>query len=224
MQHELVEDDILITRAGPRIRVGVCCLVKKVRKKLLNCDKAYRIKVNKEIILPEYLVNVLNSPIFLKIIETHKSGISDSGVNLRQQGFLIIDIPIPSTLAEQSAIVAEIESRLSVCDKLEATIEQSLAQAESLRQSILKKAFEGKLVPQDPEDEPAGKLLERIKKEREIESEKSHAAPARSGESIERKGASPVRNGHARSVQAHSKQAQAPLSPKKAPKKKKESK
>jgi type I restriction enzyme, S subunit len=75
-------------------------------------------------------------------------------------------VPLPP-LPEQRAIVSEIESRLSVCDKIEESIEHSLKQAEALRQSILKKAFEGKLVPQDPNDEPAGVLLARIKAERE---------------------------------------------------------
>ena len=81
--------------------------------------------------------------------------------------YALMNAPIKiCTLPEQQQIVAEIESRLSVCDKLEETIEQSLLQAEALRQSILKKAFAGKLVPQDPSDEPAEKLLARIRAER----------------------------------------------------------
>lgn len=69
----------------------------------------------------------------------------------------------PEDKNEQQRIVNEIESRLSVCDKINETIENSLLQAEALRLSIIKKAFEGKLVPQDPSDEPAEKLLERIR-------------------------------------------------------------
>ena len=56
-----------------------------------------------------------------------------------------IEIPLAS-ISEQNKIVQEIESRLSVADKMEESITQSLQQAEGLRQSILKKAFEGKLI------------------------------------------------------------------------------
>ncbi len=68
-----------------------------------------------------------------------------------------------ANLDTQIKVIQEIESRLSVCDKIEETIENSLQQAEALRLSIIKKAFEGKLVSQNPSDEPAEKLLERIR-------------------------------------------------------------
>jgi type I restriction enzyme S subunit len=73
-----------------------------------------------------------------------------------------LEIPVPNPI-QQVKIVHDIESRLSVCEKIEETIESSLQQAEGLRLSIIKKAFEGKLVPQDPNDEPAEQLLERIR-------------------------------------------------------------
>lgn len=82
-------------------------------------------------------------------------------------------IAFPS-LKEQHQIVKEIESRLSVCDAVEKSIKESLAKAEALRQSILKKAFEGKLLTaaeiaackEDKDYEPASVLLERIREEK----------------------------------------------------------
>lgn len=64
---------------------------------------------------------------------------------------------------EQEVIVELLDTQLSETDQLDQTITTSLQQAEALRQSILKKAFSGQLVPQDPNDEPASALLTRIK-------------------------------------------------------------
>ena len=74
------------------------------------------------------------------------------------------EIPLPS-LPEQKQIVSELERCLSIVDEVEAAIASELKRAESLRQSILKQAFSGKLVPQDPNDEPVEILLARIKAE-----------------------------------------------------------
>ena len=75
-------------------------------------------------------------------------------------------VPVPP-LAEQHRIVTEVDRRLSVIQQAEAAVEANLARADRLRQSILKQAFSGQLVPQDPSDEPASVLLERIRAERE---------------------------------------------------------
>ncbi len=73
-----------------------------------------------------------------------------------------IPIPVPAAM-EQAQIVSEIERRFSLIDAIESIIEGSRTQSNRLRQSILERAFEGKLVPQNPTDEPAEKLLDRIK-------------------------------------------------------------
>ena len=143
-RHEIMAGDILITRAGPKSRCGVCCMVRKTKRRLLNCDKVYRLRLHEDIVLPQYLEYVLNSPAFIQEINLCKTGGNDSGLNLTQDRFLSIRIPVPS-IKKQEEIVSEIESRRSVCDSIEKTVNAALQQAEAMRQSILKKVFEGKL-------------------------------------------------------------------------------
>ncbi|MGI4871725.1 MAG: restriction endonuclease subunit S [Janthinobacterium lividum] len=70
-------------------------------------------------------------------------------------------VPLPP-LVEQAQVIAEVERRLSVLDNLERTLSAELTRAERLRQSILHRAFTGRLVPQDATDEPAAALLARL--------------------------------------------------------------
>ena len=96
-------------------------------------------------------------------------------------------VPLPP-LAEQRRIVAEVERRLSVVQQAEATVEASLERAERLRQSILKQASSGRLVPpRNPGDEPASALLERIRAEREAKAQASVSGRGRSGRRGRRK-------------------------------------
>ena len=88
-------------------------------------------------------------------------------------------IPLPP-LTEQEQIVSELERHLSVADEIEATIGAELTRAGRLRQSILKDAFSGKLVPQDPNDEPACVLLEKIRDEKEEQQPKRKKTPTKS--------------------------------------------
>jgi type I restriction enzyme S subunit len=114
-----------------------------------------------------YVFYFLNSRFFKKELENITTATAQPAFNVTK--FRKLHLPLPP-LPEQHQIVSEIERRLSVADLLEKVVEQSLKQAERLRQSILKRAFEGKLVPQDPTDEPAEKLLERIREEKESRS------------------------------------------------------
>jgi len=119
-------------------------------------------------ILPEYIYFICISPQFQKSIVGNASATTLPILN--KSSFEVLLLPLPP-LPEQQKIVEEIEQRFSVADEVEKAIDNSLKQAERLRQSILKKAFEGKLVPQDPSDEPAEKLLEKFKAEKEKELE-----------------------------------------------------
>jgi len=88
------------------------------------------------------------------------------GINhLSANKFAVIPVPL-APLEEQAAISEIIDTQLSVIDALEADVDANLLRAEALRQSILKKAFAGELVPQDPNDEPAAARLARIRSER----------------------------------------------------------
>jgi len=167
----LKKEDVLFNLVGASIgRAAIFSL-----DKIANINQAVAIIRLKESIFNKYLSLFLNAEVakqkyLEKIVDVARANLSLTDV-------ANIQIPLPLKLEDQHAIVAEIESRLSVCDKIEESIEQSLKQSEALRQSILKKAFGGKLVPQDPNDEPASVLLDRIKAERE--KNKSEIPPRR---------------------------------------------
>ena len=101
-------------------------------------------------------------------LESFAPATAQKNINLQVLSQLAVPLP---PLAEQRRIVAEVERRLSVAQQAEDAVAASLARAERLRQSILKQAFSGRLVPQDPSDEPASALLERIRAEREAEAQ-----------------------------------------------------
>ena len=82
--------------------------------------------------------------------------------NISQAKVNSIRLRVPP-LEEQRRIVAEVEERLSVIDAMRASISNAQRRSAALRASILERAFRGELVPQDPSDEPASVLLDRIR-------------------------------------------------------------
>lgn len=96
-------------------------------------------------------------------LQSLRRGATKTGLGL--DDIRAVKVPLPS-VAEQERIVEEIERRLLILQQVETEVEANLRRAAQLRQSILKQAFEGKLVPQDPYDEPAATLLMRVREER----------------------------------------------------------
>ncbi len=156
--------DFLFSRANTLELIGAVVLVNTVSKKLMLSDKTLRFLFHSSI-EKKYVLYYLRSKIGRNEIQKLSSGNQVSMRNIGQEKIKQITFPF-LPLPKQQKIIREIESRLSVCDKIEETITESLLQAEALRLSIIKKAFEGKLVKQNPKDEPAAKLLERIRAEK----------------------------------------------------------
>lgn len=123
-----------------------------------------------------YLQHILNSPFCYAQAQRFTHGVGNQDLGLTRMVNIVLPLP---PLAEQQRIVAEVERRLSVVAEVEAAVAANLKRAERLRQAILKRAFAGKLVPQDPSDEPASVLLERIRQEREPRTENQE--PKRGG-------------------------------------------
>ena len=166
-RYSLKKGDLVLCEGG---EPGRCAIWKKDSN--IKIQKAlHRVRFFEQMIQVKYIYYFIIFSANGKHLSKHFTGTTIK--HLTGTGLAKLEIPICS-VDEQIQIVQEIESRLSVCDNLADTIQTNLQKAKALRQSILKKAFDGRLLTEEelaacraaPDYEPAAVLLARIKKEK----------------------------------------------------------
>ncbi len=172
-----VGDLLIVEGNGSKTEIGRSALWNGEIRDCIHQNHIIRVRLS--YVIPEYIDYYWNSPEGNRRV-TNVAG-STSGLYTLSVGKISrLPVPLPPLL-EQEQIVAEVEQRLSIVSELEAIVEANLKRAERLRQSILREAFAGRLVPQDPTDEPASVLLERICSERDIEQKNGARVSKRTG-------------------------------------------
>ncbi|KOT87865.1 hypothetical protein ADK86_34225 [Streptomyces sp. NRRL F-5755] len=163
-RYEVKPGDILVSRANTPKYVGAPVIVGDIRNKLLLSDKSLRL-IPADGVDRGWLISVLSSPYVRRQISAQATGSKDSMRNISQRQLLEVEIPI-APKREQAGIAASVTASVDRAAVLGSELDRTLRRAEVLRSKILKKAFVGKLLPQDPADEPAATLLARIAAER----------------------------------------------------------
>lgn len=161
-KYGLKEGDVLFNRTNSPALVGKTALFSGEREAIYA---GYLIKVRcKPELLPAFLTYCLNAPngrAYSWDVKT--DGVSQSNINAKKLAAFRFDLP---SVEEQAEIVRRIEAALSWINRITVDANSGRKLIDHLDQSVLAKAFKGELVPQDPADEPASALLDRIRTER----------------------------------------------------------
>lgn len=162
-KYKLENGDVLFNRTNSPELVGKTAIYRN-EQPAIYAGYLIKIKTNKNLD-PEFLnlcLNTVEAREWCNQVKT--DGVSQSNINAQKLAeFIIVTPPI----IEQKEIVRRVEQLFAFADKIEARYTKAKAMLDKLPQSILAKAFRGELVAQDPKDEPASVLLERIKAEKE---------------------------------------------------------
>lgn len=162
--------ELLVTKLGEP--PGECAIYPDDAGPAMVTPDVIKMSADTRLIDRRYLMHYLNS-------QTARGFAMDAAfgtTRLRMTLPIFRSLPVPlPPMAEQRRVAAEIERRLSVVDALEAMMELSTKRVKSLRRAVLRKAFEGGLVPQNPADEPAIDLLKRIRISRAVRAEVKQA-------------------------------------------------
>lgn len=135
---EVHTGDVLIARSG--VNLGMASAVPEKFNGYNAIDVVIAVPKH-EHVLPQYLAYYTNSPYGMNSVKANQRGVAQGHLNVTVYGGLPIMLP---PLGMQKQVVSKIEEQLSICDGIERTVDTALQQAEALRQSILKKAFDGR--------------------------------------------------------------------------------
>jgi type I restriction enzyme S subunit len=144
---EVKPQDFLLTCAGPRNRCGVSTLVRTTREKLLISGKMYRFRVYENLIAPSYLEAWLRTFTATQFIDSIKTGISESGLNITHARFKPMPV-IVAPFAEQKRIVEKLDSLLAQVETIQQRLNNLPNIIKRFRQSVLAAAVSGKLTEQ----------------------------------------------------------------------------
>lgn len=160
-KYSLRPSTVLFNRTNSPELVGKTAIYRGERPAIFA---GYLIRVNPLPVLdPEYLNLCLNTSYAREYCHRVKTdGVSQSNINAKK--LAAFEVPLPP-LPEQHEIVRRVEALFALADQIEARYAKAKPHVDRLTLSILARAFRGELVPQDPSDEPASALLERIRAE-----------------------------------------------------------
>jgi type I restriction enzyme S subunit len=158
--YRLEKDDLLLTEGGDWDKLGRSAIWRGQIKNCIHQNHIFRARPYLSLIPTEWLMFVTNSEFGRKYFAgSSKQTTNLASINLTQ--LRTCPVPLPP-VDEIHRIISEVERRLSVVQAVEQVTEANLIRAERLRQAILQRAFSGQLVAQDPNDEPAGVVVEEI--------------------------------------------------------------
>lgn len=163
--YEIHSGDILVSRANTVDYVGAPVLVGVTRGKLMLSDKSLRL-VPKPGVNKDWLIEILSSRQVRAQYSAAATGTSDSMRNISQSTVRSARIPIPRAGGGQSSVAAGIAEKMHLVQPLRNPLDEQARESVRLRSSLLHAVFTGDLVPQDPTDEPASVLLDRIRVQR----------------------------------------------------------
>jgi type I restriction enzyme, S subunit len=164
----LEKGDVLFNEGGDRDKLGRGWVWDGTITECVHQNHVFRARLIGDVMPPKFLSWYGNSIGQRYFADEGKQTTNLASINMTKLSMLPVPIP---PVAEQKRIVAELERRLSIFDEVDAGVTADLTRAERLRQAILRTAFMGKLVSQDPKDEPADALLELIRSQRNKESQ-----------------------------------------------------